>query len=130
MCGRRRAGTLSASPEQSAYGRRGRPSVADQLAEAGNADGGSTTASIVEPLTENEREVLRNLAELFTTEEIAQTMCVSVKPVKTHVRGILRKLAVSRRNSAIRRARAGPAVAPAQRFVRSFAPEGSHKARQ
>jgi LuxR family maltose regulon positive regulatory protein len=31
-------------------------------------------------------------------------MCVSVNTVKTHVRGIPRKLAASRRNAAIRRA--------------------------
>lgn len=60
---------------------------------------------IVEPLTEKEREVLGYLAALLSTEEIATTMFVSVNTVKTHVRGILRKLAASRRNEAIRRAR-------------------------
>ena len=59
---------------------------------------------IVEPLTEKEREVLGYLAALLSTEEIARTMFVSVNTVKTHVRGILRKLAASRRNEAIRRA--------------------------
>jgi LuxR family transcriptional regulator, maltose regulon positive regulatory protein len=59
---------------------------------------------IIEPLTEKEREVLRHLAALLSTDEIAQTMFVSVNTVKTHVRGILRKLAASRRNEAIRRA--------------------------
>ena len=60
---------------------------------------------IVELLTDKEMEVLRYLAALFSTEEIAHTMFVSVNTVKTHVRGILRKLAASRRNEAIRRAR-------------------------
>jgi LuxR family transcriptional regulator, maltose regulon positive regulatory protein len=60
---------------------------------------------IVDPLTEKEQEVLRYLAALLSTEEIAQTMFVSVNTVKTHVRGILRKLAASRRNEAVRRAR-------------------------
>jgi LuxR family maltose regulon positive regulatory protein len=60
---------------------------------------------IVEVLTDKEMEVLRYLAALFSTEEIAHTMFVSVNTVKTHVRGILRKLAASRRNEAIRRAR-------------------------
>ena len=50
-------------------------------------------------------EVLRHLAALCSTEEIARTMFVSVNTVKTHVRGILRKLGASRRNEAIRRAR-------------------------
>ena len=60
---------------------------------------------IVEALTEKEREVLGYLAALLSTEEIAGAMFVSVNTVKTHVRSILRKLAASRRNEAIRRAR-------------------------
>ena len=58
-----------------------------------------------DPLTEKEREVLLHLADLLSTEEIASTMFVSVNTVKTHVRGILRKLSAQRRNVAIRRAR-------------------------
>ena len=46
------------------------------------------------------------LSELLSTDEIAGTMFVSVNTVRTHVRSILRKLAVSRRNEAVRRARA------------------------
>jgi LuxR family maltose regulon positive regulatory protein len=42
---------------------------------------------------------------LLTTEEIAGAMTVSTNTVRTHVRNILRKLGVSRRNQAIRRAR-------------------------
>ncbi len=60
---------------------------------------------VVDLLTDKEMEVLRHLAALLSTEEIARTMFVSVNTVKTHVRGILRKLAASRRNEAIRRAR-------------------------
>lgn len=60
---------------------------------------------MVEQLTQKELEVLGHLAELLTTEEIAGAMFVSVNTVRTHVRNILRKLAVSRRNEAIRRAR-------------------------
>ena len=55
--------------------------------------------------TEKELEVLGHLAELLTTEEIAETMFVSVNTVRTHVRNILRKLGVPRRNAAVRRAR-------------------------
>jgi LuxR family maltose regulon positive regulatory protein len=65
-----------------------------------------TGDEIIEPLTTKEREVLGHLAELLTTEEIAAAMFVSVNTVRTHVRSILRKLSVSRRNEAIRRARA------------------------
>jgi LuxR family maltose regulon positive regulatory protein len=62
-------------------------------------------APVLEPLTAKETEVLRYLAALLSTEEIARTMFVSVNTVKTHIRGVLRKLAASRRNEAIRRAR-------------------------
>jgi LuxR family maltose regulon positive regulatory protein len=62
--------------------------------------------ALVEPLTAKEREVLGHLAELLTTDEIATAMFVSINTVRTHVRSILRKLAVHRRNEAVRRARA------------------------
>ena len=60
---------------------------------------------IVDALSARETEVLRHLADLLTTEEVAATMFVSVNTVKSHIRSILRKLSVSRRNDAIRRAR-------------------------
>jgi len=60
---------------------------------------------LIEPLTEKEHEVLVYLGELLSTQEIAEKMFVSVNTVKTHIRGILRKLFASRRNEAIRRAR-------------------------
>lgn len=75
--------------------------VPGTLAEAGT--GG--TGVLVEPLTEREGEVLRHLAMLLSTDEIATRMFISVNTVKTHIRGIFRKLSVSRRNDAIRRAR-------------------------
>jgi LuxR family transcriptional regulator, maltose regulon positive regulatory protein len=60
---------------------------------------------VVDPLSQRELEVLRHLAAMMGTEEIADTMYLSVNTVKTHVRSILRKLAASRRNEAVRRAR-------------------------
>jgi LuxR family maltose regulon positive regulatory protein len=66
--------------------------------------GGSGQASLVNPLTKKEEEVLGHLAELLTTEEIAAAMFVSVNTVRSHVRSILRKLGVTRRNEAVRRA--------------------------
>ena len=75
------------------------------------AHGASTRTSddgeplIIEPLTRKESEVLSHLADLLTTDEIAEVMWVSVNTVRTHVRNILRKLLVSRRNEAVRRAR-------------------------
>jgi LuxR family maltose regulon positive regulatory protein len=61
---------------------------------------------VVDPLSGRELQVLRHLAAMLGTEEIAEAMCLSVNTVKTHVRSILRKLAASRRNEAVRRARA------------------------
>jgi LuxR family maltose regulon positive regulatory protein len=58
-----------------------------------------------EPLTEREQEVLRRLADLLSTQEIAASMFISVNTVRTHVRHILEKLAVGRRTEAVRRAR-------------------------
>ena len=46
--------------------------------------------------------MLAYLADLLTTDEIAATMFVSVNTVRSHVRSILRKLGVSRRNEAVR----------------------------
>jgi LuxR family maltose regulon positive regulatory protein len=60
---------------------------------------------VVQELSDREMEVLRYLAEMLSTAEIAATMFISVNTVRTHVRSILRKLAVSRRNQAVRRAR-------------------------
>lgn len=61
--------------------------------------------AVIEPLSAREAEVLQHLAELLSTEEIAATMFVSVNTVRTHIRSILRKLGVARRNDAVRRAR-------------------------
>ncbi len=65
---------------------------------------GQSGTPVVEMLTAKETEVLRHMAALLSTEEIARTMFVSVNTVKTHVRGVLRKLAATRRNEAVRRA--------------------------
>jgi LuxR family transcriptional regulator, maltose regulon positive regulatory protein len=62
-------------------------------------------ATIIEELSPRELEVLRLLAELLSTTEIAAALFVSVNTVRTHVRSILRKLGVARRNDAVRRAR-------------------------
>ncbi|MEU5881399.1 LuxR C-terminal-related transcriptional regulator [Spirillospora sp. NPDC047279] len=60
---------------------------------------------IVERLSARELEVLVLLAGMLTTEEIALEMYVSVNTVKTHLKSIYRKLAVTRRGDAVRRAR-------------------------
>jgi LuxR family maltose regulon positive regulatory protein len=60
---------------------------------------------LTQDLSERETEVLHHLAEMLSTAEIAATMFISVNTVRTHIRSILRKLGVSRRNQAVRRAR-------------------------
>ncbi|WP_200308154.1 LuxR C-terminal-related transcriptional regulator [Streptomyces adelaidensis] len=60
---------------------------------------------VVEELSGRERDVLRRLAQLMSTEEIAADLCVSVNTVKTHLKSVFRKLSVNRRNDAVRRAR-------------------------
>ena len=42
---------------------------------------------------------------MMSTEEIAADLYVSVNTVKTHLKSVYRKLSVSRRNEAVRRAR-------------------------
>jgi LuxR family maltose regulon positive regulatory protein len=73
--------------------------------EDGSTRAPSANLVATEPLSEREIEVLRLMSELLSTDEIGAAMFVSVNTVRTHVRSILRKLAVSRRNEAVRRAR-------------------------
>jgi len=56
-------------------------------------------------LSERERDVLGRVAQLMSTDEIADDLHLSVNTVKTHLKSIYRKLAVSRRGEAVRRAR-------------------------
>jgi LuxR family maltose regulon positive regulatory protein len=49
--------------------------------------------------------VLRYLQSMLSNEEIAAKLFVSINTVKTHVRHIYRKLDVSHRRDAVRRAR-------------------------
>ncbi|WP_345586741.1 LuxR C-terminal-related transcriptional regulator [Streptomyces prasinosporus] len=60
---------------------------------------------VVEELSGRERDVLRRLALMMSTEEIAADLYVSVNTVKTHLKSVYRKLAVNRRSEAVRRAR-------------------------
>ncbi|MEU7580865.1 LuxR C-terminal-related transcriptional regulator [Streptomyces sp. NPDC041068] len=67
-------------------------------AEAGPPD-------VTERLSARERDVLVRLAQMMTTEEIAEELYLSVNTVKTHLKSVYRKLAVTRRSAAVRRAR-------------------------
>ena len=84
-----------------AYG----PFVAELLEALERQDGGATPG-VLEPLSERERAVLRLLPTLLSYPEIAGELFVSVNTVKTHVKGIYRKLDVTSRRAAVVRARA------------------------
>jgi LuxR family maltose regulon positive regulatory protein len=56
-------------------------------------------------LTTRELELLAELPSLRTAEEIADSMYLSVNTVKTHIRGIYRKLGVNNRRDAVESAR-------------------------
>ena len=60
---------------------------------------------IVEKLSEREREVLEHVSAMESTAEIASEMYISVNTVKTHLKSIYRKLSVTHRGEAVRRAR-------------------------
>jgi LuxR family transcriptional regulator, maltose regulon positive regulatory protein len=81
------------------------PARTPSLASPARSRPGSPPAAATERLTPKELEVLRGLADMLSTEEIAAAMFVSVNTVRTHVRNILRKLGVNRRSAAVRRGR-------------------------
>ncbi|GAA3611353.1 LuxR family transcriptional regulator [Nonomuraea rosea] len=68
-------------------------------------DAASAEGVVYGKLSERELDVLRYLSKVMTTEEIAVQMYVSVNTVKTHLKSIYRKLAVTRRGEAVRRAK-------------------------
>ncbi len=58
-------------------------------------------ASLIEPLTARELDVLHLLAEGLTTPEIAQRLYITLPTVKTHTRNIYGKLGVHSRKQAV-----------------------------
>jgi LuxR family transcriptional regulator, maltose regulon positive regulatory protein len=66
----------------------------------------SEVSSLVEPLTEREREILRLLLEGTSNREIAQRLVLSINTVKRHIYNICGKLGVQSRTQAIVKARA------------------------
>jgi len=56
--------------------------------------------SITKDLSDREREILVQLTRGATNVEIADTLMISTKTVKTHLSGLFRKLAVSNRTQA------------------------------
>lgn len=60
---------------------------------------------LIEPLSERELTVIRLLAAGFSNQEIAQQLVVTLNTIKTHLKNIYSKLAVTSRTQAIARAR-------------------------
>jgi LuxR family maltose regulon positive regulatory protein len=60
---------------------------------------------VVEELSVREREVLKLLAAMLTTSEVADELYISVNTVKSHLKSIYRKLAARHRGEAVRRAK-------------------------
>jgi len=63
------------------------------------------TQPLIEPLSERELEVLHLLADGQTNQEMAQSLCVSINTVKTHLRNIYGKLGVNSRRKAATKAK-------------------------
>ena len=64
----------------------------------------ASNASLEEPLTERELEVLRLVAAGQSNAQVAQTLVIALSTVKTHTNAIFGKLAVTSRTQAIARA--------------------------
>ena len=71
----------------------------------GSIAGADPAATLTEPLSDRERDVLRLLPTLLRTPEIAGELFVSINTVKTHIKSIYRKLGVSSRRDAVARGR-------------------------
>jgi LuxR family maltose regulon positive regulatory protein len=80
--------------------------ASELLRSLDGADGARVLpAELLEPLSARESEVLRFLPTMMSNADIASELFVSVNTVKTHVKSIYRKLDVTRRQDAVRRAR-------------------------
>jgi LuxR family maltose regulon positive regulatory protein len=77
------------------------PALDALLAEVAPARGPSRVGSFAEPLTERELRLLLLLPTHLTYREMADELCVSINTVKTHQKGLFRKMAVSRRSEAV-----------------------------
>ncbi|PWB56900.1 MAG: hypothetical protein C3F13_00215 [Anaerolineales bacterium] len=63
-----------------------------------------SNASLIEPLSSREMEVLRLLAEGCSDKQIAETLIIAPETVHKHLKNIYGKLNVHKRIEAVRRA--------------------------
>ncbi|HET8841916.1 MAG TPA: response regulator transcription factor, partial [Ktedonobacteraceae bacterium] len=64
------------------------------------------TPSLIEPLSLREQEVLYEIIEGYSNQEIARHLVISLSTVKSHINSIYRKLQTKSRTQAIARSRA------------------------
>jgi LuxR family transcriptional regulator, maltose regulon positive regulatory protein len=76
-----------------------------ELARSGTAPSAADVAPLDETLSDRELAVLRYLPTLLSSTEIAGELFVSVNTVKSHLKGVYRKLGVGNRREAVERAR-------------------------
>lgn len=73
---------------------------ANPVAQAAGEDGACKSTPLPSPLSQRELDVLRLVVEGLSNQEIADRLILSVETVKTHMRHIMEKLAVSDRTQA------------------------------
>jgi LuxR family transcriptional regulator, maltose regulon positive regulatory protein len=84
------------------------PKYAAKLLSQFDSETGTTPNAqqpLIEPLSERELEVLRLLAEGLSNQEIAGQLVVAVGTIKAHTASLYRKLDVTSRTQAVKRAR-------------------------
>lgn len=80
------------------------PHVARRLLQRLRGNNVETRPSENEQLSGREREILRNVAQGYTSQEIAQQLRITTLTVNSHVRNIYRKLHIKSRAQAVRAA--------------------------
>lgn len=79
--------------------------LTSQTEEIASKSGISRPASLLEPLTDRERQVLQHLPSHRTVGQIARLMFLSANTVKTHQKNIYRKTGATSRDEAVTIAR-------------------------
>ena len=77
----------------------------NQTEQMAATTGISRQATMLEPLTERERQVLQYLPSHRTVRQIARLMLVSANTVKTHQKNLYRKIGATSRDEAVTIAR-------------------------